>query len=377
MIIKNATLINMKDIYKKPMDIIIRDGKIAGLTASSEDMEDSVIIDAKGAVVTPGFVETHCSVGVKNQVHRMEGNDSDDAEPVCPQLRAIDALDFGDEGFLMARKGGVTTVVTGPGASGLIGGTFAAVKTAGRGYADRVVKEEAAYHFSLCNEPRMKYGKKGRPPQTRMGSAALIREALYQAREYKRRVDANERMDMNLASHSLMRVFDGMPVKMTAFQANDMETCIRLGQEFGLNYTIEGAYDAVQVCEDMECSDYRFAVGPLYGGGHGQEGKNRRLSLGGELEKLGIHPALTTWHPKMSIELFPYQLAMVHSQGMSESEVLKAATIYPAAYAGLDDRIGTIECGKDADLLIWDGEPLDYYGKVRVMVIGGQVVSAC
>lgn len=375
MIIKNATLIDMKDIYKKRMNIIIRDGRIAGITASCEELEDSEIIDAGGAVVTPGFVETHCSVGIKNQVHRMEGNDGDDADPVCPQLRAIDALDFGDEGFGMARKGGVTTVVTGPGTSCLIGGTFAAVKTAGRGYADRVVKEEAAIHFSLCNEPRMKYGRKGRSPQTRMGSAALIREALYQAGEYKRRVDAGGRGDMNLAHHSLMRVFDGMPVKMTAFQANDMETCIRLGQEFGLNYTIEGAYDAVQVCEDMECADYRFAVGPLYGGGQGREEKNRKLSLGGELEKRGIHPALTTWHPKMSIELFSCQLAMAHSQGMSEAEVLKAATIYPAAYAGLEDRVGSIEYGKDADLLIWDGEPLDYYGRVRTMVIGGVVVA--
>lgn len=370
MIIKNATLINMLDIYRKRMDIIIRDGKIAGITANAEASLEDRVIDAAGAVVTPGFVECHSAVGIRNQVHR-ENNDGDDAEPVSPQLRAIDALDFSDEGFLMAARGGITTLLAGPGTGSLIGGTFCAVKTAGENPSSRILMEEAAFQFSLCGEPRKRFGGKGRSPQTRMGSAAMIREALFQAREAKRRLESGQEGSIRLADRSLMRVFEGMPVKITAFQANDIVTAIRLAEEFGLTYTVEGAYDAIEACEGLDRWDVRFVTGPLYGGGYSLEERNRRLELAGEMEKRGLHLALTTWHPKMNGELFPYQLAMVHSHGMSELETLRAATLYPARYAGLEDRVGSIACGRDADLLIWEGEPLDYYGKIKTMIVDG------
>lgn len=378
MIIKNAILINMLDIYRKRMDIIIRDGKIVGITAHTDDnaadFGDERVVDARGAVVTPGFVECHSMAGIKSQVHR-ENSDGDDADPISPHLRAVDALDFEDEGFVMAARGGITTLLTGPGTGSLIGGTFCAVKTAGDRNARRILKEEAAFHFSLCNEPRQRFGRKGRSPQTRMGSAAAIREALFQAKEARQRMEAGQEGGIRLVDRSLTRVFEGMPVKITAFQANDIVTAIRLAEKFGLNYTVEGAYDAIEACEGLDRRDIPFVVGPLYGGGGSLEEKNRRLELGGEMEKRGLHPALTTWHPKMNAELFPYHLAMVHSRGMSELETLRAATLYPARYAGLEDRVGSIACGRDADLLIWEGEPLDYYGKIRCMIVDGEEQS--
>ncbi|MCI9569244.1 MAG: amidohydrolase family protein [Lachnospiraceae bacterium] len=404
MIIKNALLIDMNDIYRKYMDIIIRGGKIAGIrnaadggsgagqngrdcktngfvsgneaeTGCAERTDGELILDAKGALVTPGFVEADCLAGVRTQIYRRDNQDADDALPLSPSLRAVDALDFSDEAFAMARRGGVTTAISSPAKSALIGGTCAAVKTGGNAGRNWILKEEAAYQFSLTNEPRSRFGKKGQSPMTRMGSAAMIRNALYQAREYRESRQNGSGRSYSLEHESLMRVFDGMPVKIAALQSQDIMTAVRIGEEFGLNSVITGAYDAAEACDSLERTDIRFVVGPLYGGGRSREEQNRKLGLGGILRKKGISFAISTSHPSMNLELFPCQLSLLHQNGMTEKELLAAATILPARYLGLDARIGSIEEGKDADLLIWDGEPLDYYGRVRTMVIEGEIID--
>lgn len=375
MIIKNATLINMKDIYRKRMDLVIRDGKIAGVSSCAEGEEGEPVLDAGGAVVTPGFIEIHCLAGIRNQITRMDDNDADDADPVSPHLRAVDALDFSDEAFYMARQGGVTTAVCCPGSGELISGTCVTVKTGGNGFQSRIFAEESAYVFSLSAEPRQKFGKSGRMPQTRMGAAAGIRDILFRARAYRRREQAGMQGSFSLELHSLARVFDGMPVKFTAYRFHDIMTAVRIGEEFGLNYTVEGAYDALDVCRETGRKDIPFVLGPLFGKSASAEEKNRRLELAGDMEKEGIPFALSTWHPKVSLELFSCYLAMLGQRGMSEAEILKAATIRPAQLMGMDDRLGSLEYGKDADLLIWDGEPLDYYGRVRTMIIGGKIME--
>lgn len=406
MIIKNALLIDMNDIYRKYMDIIIRDGKIAGITNAAdggctehcgagqndmtrkaagsvaageaecgEKVDGETVIDVRGALVTPGFVEADCLAGVRTQIYRRDNNDADDALPLSPALRAVDALDFSDEAFAMARRGGVTTVVSSPAKGTLIGGTCAALKTGGNAGRSRILKEEAAYQFSLTNEPRSRFGKKGQSPMTRMGSAAMIRNALYQAKEYRESRLNGSGKSYSLEHESLMRLFDGMPVKIAALQSQDIMTAVRIGEEFGLNYIVTGAYDAAEACDSLERTDIRFLVGPLYGGGRSREEQNRKLGLGVSLRKKGISFAISTSHPSMNLELFPYQLSLMHQNGMTEKELLAAATILPARYLGLDARIGSIEEGKDADLLIWDGEPLDYYGRVHTMVIDGEIVE--
>lgn len=375
MVIKNAVLINMNGIYRKRMDILIRGGRIAQIAEEVNGECGEPVLDADGRIVTPGFVEADCLAGVRSQVFRRDNNDAEDAEPISPELRAVDALDFSDEAFVMARKGGVTTVVSSPAKGVLIGGTCAAVKTGGSSYSGRILKEEAAYQFSLTNEPRRRFGAKGRSPLTRMGSAALIRNALSQAAEYRENMQNGMEKSRKLALKSLARVFDGMPVKIAAMQTQDIMTAVRIGEEFGLNYIVTGAYDALEACANLERDDIRFAAGPLYGGGKSREEKNRILALGGMLEKNGISAALSTGHPAVNLELFPCHLALVHKEGMSERETLRAATILPAKYLGLDDRIGSIEEGKDADLVIWNGEPLDYYGSVRTMMIDGAIIE--
>lgn len=375
MLIKNCMLIDGAEIFEEKKDIRISEGKIKEVADSLVPEGGEEIIDAKGALVTPGIVEPSCQLGINSQIHRFEENDANDENPVTPEFRAYDALNFEDEGFEMALKAGVTTVVTGPGNENLIGGTCTAVKTAGAGREKRILKPEAAYRFVLTNGPRRKFGSKSKSPQTRLASAAMIREILFKAKEYWRKEKAGEKQDFNLELSSLARVFDGMPVQMVAKKANDMETAVRIGEEFGLNYILVMAFDAPVVIKDLDRKDFRFVIGPLYGTSFSVEEKGKSLGLGAVLEKEGVHAAISTGHPEMNLEILQTQLILMTDRGLSRKEAIKGVTAYAAEYLGLSSRVGTLEPGKDADLVIWDGDILQYDGSVRTMLIDGKIIT--
>lgn len=376
MIIKNCMLIDGADIFEEQKDIRIAEGKIKEVADCLEPEEGEEVLDALNAIVTPGIVEPSCQLGINSQIHRFEENDGDDENPIMPELRAYDALNFEDEGFEMALRAGVTSVVTGPGDANLIGGTCAAVKTAGDSREKRIIKPEAAYRFVLASGPRKKYGSKNKSPQTRLASAAMIREILLKAKEYARKEKAGEKQEYRMELAALSRVFDGMPVQMVAMKANDMETAVRIGEEFGLNYVLTMAYDAYTVIKDLDRKDFHFVIGPLYGTSFSEEKKGQSLALGAVLEKEGIHAAISTGHPSMCLEILQTQLILMTDRGLSREEAIKGVTAYPAAYLGLDSRIGTLEPGKDADLVIWDGDPLQYDGGVKTVFIDGKIVAS-
>lgn len=247
LIIRNCNLINMAGIYEEKKDLVVENGKILDIcdNAVSKYNVGHVSIDACGHYVTPGFVEPHCQLGVREQIFRFEGDDSDEStDPILPQLRALDAINPADEGFQMALAGGVTTAVTCPGDANLIGGTCAAIKTSGKTVSEMTMVPELAFHMCLTDDVRTTYSSK-RAPKTRLASAALIREALMKAKNYHTLWKLSEadpsrkppKFDMKL--HSLMRVFDGMPVKITAKRSHDMTTAIRIAEEFELNYILE------------------------------------------------------------------------------------------------------------------------------------------
>lgn len=367
-------LIDGADIFEEKKDIRIAEGKIKEVADCLEPEEGEEVLDALNAIVTPGIVEPSCQLGINSQIHRFEENDGDDENPIMPELRAYDALNFEDEGFEMALRAGVTSVVAGPGDANLIGGTCVAVKTAGNSREKRIIKPEAAYRFVLASGPRKKYGSKNKSPQTRLASAAMIREILLKAKEYARKEKAGEKQEYRLDLAALSRVFDGMPVQMVAMKANDMETAIRIGEEFGLNYVLTMAYDAYTVIKDLDRKDFHFVIGPLYGTSFSEEKKGQSLDLGAVLEKEGIHAAISTGHPSMCLEILQTQLILMTDRGLSREEAIKGVTAYPAAYLGLDSRIGTLEPGKDADLVIWDGDPLQYDGGVKTVFIDGKAI---
>mgnify|MGYP001945373676 FL=1 len=377
LIIKNCNLINMAGIYEKIMDIRVENGKIVEI---DEDIDidkykDAKIIDAENNFVTPGIVEPHSEMGVREQIYRHEGNDSNEVtDPILPQLRAIDAINPTDEGIKVARESGVTTVVAGPGDSNLIGGTFAAFKTYGKTVEDMVIEDEIAFKVSLGNSPKQAYGNRDLMPKTRMASAAMIREAFIKAKEYHRQYNSENPPKFDMKMHSLMRIYDGMLVKFTAHQAYDIVTAIRLGEEFNLNYTVDKCSEAYLIADELKDFNSKFVVGPAYGGKRDHEIRNRDTIIGSIMEKNGLDFCISTGHPTVDISMTMVQTIMMHKKGLSRKTALEAMTINAANIVGLGDRIGSIEIGKDADIIIWDGEPLDYYTSPRMVFIDGKIV---
>lgn len=385
LIIKNCNLIDMKDIYEENRDIRIENKKIMEISESIdlEKYPDAEVIDAKLDFVTPGIVEPHSSIGLREEVYRFEGDDSDEVtDPILPQLRALDGINPTDEGIIQARETGVTTVISGPGNSNLIGGTFAAFKTYGKTIDDMIIEDEIAFKVSLGNEPKKAYGDKGKMPKTRMASAAMIREAFMKAEEYHKEYNRHRedksgeikapKFDIKL--HSLMRIFDGMLVKFTAHQAYDIITAIRIGKEFKLNYTIDKASEAYLIADELKEFDAKFVVGPAYGGKRDHEIRNRDTIIAGIMEKNNIDFSLSTGHPEVNIGMAMIQTIMMYKKGLSRHMALKAMTINAAKMVGLGDKVGSIEVGKDADIVIWNGEPLDYYTSARKVIIDGKIV---
>lgn len=381
LIIKNCKLINMAGIYEEKRDLVIKDGKIFDICANALDTYgcEHEVIDACDNYVTPGLVEPHCRLGVQEEVFRNEGNDADEAtDPILPQLRALDAINPQDEGFQMALAGGVTTVVTCPGDANLIGGTCAVLKTAGNTVDEMVRVPELAFHMCLTDGVKNTYeGKK--TPKTRLGSAALIREALMRAQRYHIQWTASKKdplvkppkFDMKL--HSLMRAFDGMPVKFTAKRTHDMLTAIRIAEEFGLAYTLENCVEAWLIPQELKKHHVKCVIGPTYGE-KSSEYRHRDPIAGAVLEQNGIEFAVSTGHPTMNIELAAIHLTLMYKKGLTPRTALEAATINAARYCGLEDRVGSLEPGKDADIVIWDGYPFDYYTSASTVLIDGAVV---
>lgn len=383
LIIKNCNLINMAEIFEEKRDILIENGKIVKIDKiiDVENYTEAKVIDANGKFVTPGFIEPHGHIGVKEAIFRHEGNDMDEAsDPVLPQLRAIDAINPTDEAFETARELGVTTVVTGPGDANVIGGTFAAIKTYGDTVEEMIIEEEIAMKVALGVKPKENYGNKGKMPATRMAVAALLREALQNAKDYytkwkkyeEKKEDDDEvkppKFDMKL--HSLMRVYDGMLVKFRALQADDIMTAVRIAEEFDLNYTVDRCIEAWRIPTQLKKHNTRCVVGPAFGGKRAYEVKNRDTKIGGILEKNDIDFAVSTISP----ERMMVHVILLHKKGLSREAALKSVTINAAKMVGLDAYLGSIEVGKDADIVIWDGDPLDYYTFTECVIIDGKVV---
>lgn len=377
LIIKRCNLIDMVGIYEETRDIRVEDGKIVEIAKNidPERYKNAKIIDAENNFVTPGIVEPHSEMGVREQIYRHEGNDSNEVtDPILPQLRAIDAINPTDEGIKVARESGVTTVVAGPGDSNLIGGTFAAFKTYGSTVDKMIIEDEIAFKISLGNTPKKAYGSRDMMPKTRMASAAMIREAFIKAKEYHRQYHSENPPKFDMKMHSLMRIYDGMLVKFTAHQAYDIVTAIRLGEEFNLNYTVDKCSEAYLIAEELKEFHPKLVIGPAYGGKRDHEIRNRDTIIGSAMEKNGLDFCISTGHPTVDISMTMVQTIMMHKKGLSRKTALEAMTINAANMVGLGDRIGSIEVGKDADIVIWDGEPLDYYTSPNTVIIDGNIV---
>jgi len=379
MIIKNGIINDAVSREPYVADILIVDGKIKEIGKNIEAKTDT-IIDATGKMIYPGFVEAHCHIGIAGRSgqgrNASDHNEKNDA--VSPQLRAIDAIDPFDANFEHARKGGVTTVCTGPGSLNAMGGTFVAMKTAGICVDDMAIKKEVAMKCAFGENITNGYNTKS--VSTRMTIAAVIRDILSKANRYKVAIDnangdVTKYPSFDLKLEALLPVMRGeMPLKVHAHQTNDILTAIRIAREFGLKMTLEHVTEGHLIVDKLLSSGYPVAVGPTMSNASKFELRNKSWETPVALSKAGCHVCLITDCPVISQENLPICAGFAIKAGMDSFEALKAITIYAAEHIGIEDRVGSIEVGKDADILICDGNPFELSTKIEKVLIDGKIV---
>ncbi len=385
-LIKNAYLLGMAEVNYETKDLLLEGKTVKAIgTFEAADYPQARVIEAANRFVTPGIIDAHCHVGISEEGIGNEGADYNEVDnPVHPELRAIDAIKPQDEGFRGALEAGITTVSTGPGSANVIGGTFCILKTRGTVVDQMVLKAESAMKMALGENPKRVYGGKNQTPNTRMASAALLREALIKAREYrKKQIDykadkaagkETPAPETNVKWASLARVFDGLPVKIHAHQQDDIATAIRIVKEFGLSATIDHATEGHLMTSYLKESGLKVIIGPTLGSKTKYELRNKTFEAGRILHEAGIEFAIMTDHPVILLANALTQVGLFVREGLPELEAFRAVTINPARMLGIADRLGTLEPGKDADLVIWSGHPFHYLTKPDFFLIEGEIV---
>lgn len=384
-LIKNAKILTMLD--DGILDgIIIFDEKIRYVgndLLKIDEFKIKNIFDVKGNYVMPGMIDAHCHLGMLEDSLGFEGDDiNDDSEPVTPQLRAIDAINPQDRCFFDALSAGVTSVVTGPGSANPISGQFAAIKTYGVCIDDMVIKAPCAMKMSLGENPKATYHSKNQMPLTRMGTAALIRENLFKAKEYKEaqdkyksNPDENEKPEFDIKYEALIPVINGeIPVKFHAHRSDDICTAIRIAKEFSLKYTIEHCTDGEIIKDVLKRENTKVMLGPTLTDRSKPELKNKSFSTYKELSDAGVDVSIITDHPEIPIEFLPLCVSLAVKNGMNKFKALKAVTVTAAKNCGIDEFVGTLEVGKDADIVIFDSFPTEFDASIKEVFINGNKI---
>lgn len=361
--------------------VVIEGSTIVSLGAEATVPDGAEVIDAGGRWVVPGLVEAHGHVGIHEESHGWAGADFNEAgEAVGPRFRALDGIHPTDEGFRDALSGGVTTIVVKPGSANPIGGQTAAIKTWGRIVDEMVIKAPCSVKSALGENPkRYNWEDQKRPPKTRMGVAAAIRGALVAAQNYgaKRAQAASEGTphERNLDHDILLQVLDGdLPWCQHTHRVDDIATAIRLSEEFGYRLVINHGTEAHLIADVIADKQIPVIIGPLMTSRSKQEVWQRSLVNPGLLARAGVQIALTTDAPVIPINFLVLQASLCVRDGLSPADALAAITINPARILGLDQRVGSLEVGKDADLVIWSGDPLDVDSRAEQVFVDGRAV---
>ena len=362
--------------------VLIEDGKIVavGTEADVDVPEDAELIDASGAWVLPGFIDAHAHLGVHEEGEGWAGNDTNEmTDPNGARFRAIDGIDPFELGFDDALAGGVTSVVIKPGSGNPIGGQTIGVKTWGRTALDIVFAESVSVKSALGENPKRVYGDKGKTPSTRLGVAAVIREAFTSARNYAAQREhaqaEGKPFDVDLTKETLARVLDGeLYWDQHVHRADDIVTAIRLSDEFGYKLVINHGTEGYLIADLLAERGIPVILGPLFTTRTKVEVRNRTLRSAGILARAGVKIAITTDHPVIPINFLVYQAALAVKDGLDPDVALRALTVNPASILDLDGKIGSLKPGLDADIVIWSGDPLDVMNRaMRVFVRGKDV----
>ena len=352
------------------------DGKIASVGADIT-CDGAEIIDAGGRLVTPGCVDAHCHIGVHNSAVRWEGMDVNErSDPLTPQMRAIDGINPIDETFGLAIKHGVTSACTGPGSANVIGGSFAAIKLVGKRVDNMIIKDPVAMKCAFGENPKGAYGQAGaKAPVTRMAVAAMLRNMLFKARKYSEDKDAGKAPAFDMKLEAMIPVIKKeIPLKAHAHRADDIFTAIRIAKEFDVDLTLDHCTDGELIADELAKEGYPAFVGPSFGGKSKVELLHKSFTTPGALYRAGVPVSIITDAPVTPLEYLTMCAGLAVSAGMPYEEAWKAITINPANQTGIGDRVGSLETGKDGDVVIWNDDPLKVIGTAAyITVVDGKI----
>ena len=369
LLIKNGYIKTMagKDI-KNGCILVNDDGKIEKVGKKIDAPDNCEIIDAEGRLVTPGCIDAHTHIGIIGC--------NENVDPLTPQLRAIDNINPTDYDFADALKGGVTAACTGPGSANVVGGTFAAIKLYGKNVDKMVIKQPIAMKCAFGENPKKVYGGKGKSPFSRMGTAAVMREFLFKAKKYAEDDAAGKPHAFDMKLEAMIPVMrKELPLKAHMHQADDILTAIRIAKEFDLKMTLDHCTDGSSIAEEVAASGFPALVGPLLGNKSKVELLGKSFKTPGILNKAGVKICIVTDCNVLPIDVLPLCAGLAVSEGLDYEEGWKAITINPAEIVGIADRVGSLEKGKDADIVIWTHDPLtSVQARSYVTLVDGKVV---
>lgn len=389
-LIKNGNLVTMtENEVRKGEDILIDNGVIAAVGPNLPCPEDTEITDATGKTVMPGMIDTHTHLGIFEEGSMNEGDDTNEMTgPITPELRALDAVNPYDEGIKDARLNGITTIVTGPGSGNVIGGQSLAMKTWGTVIDDMVIREPSGLKAAFGENPKRVYSEQKKSPSTRMATAALFRKAFYEAREYMEQTknsegenkenskDQAESQQKDFRKDILVKALNKeIPVRAHAHRADDILTAIRIAREFDLDLSIEHCTEGHKMAEVLKRYNIPVVIGPNISARLKIELKEASFETPRVLHEAGVKFAIMTDHPVIPIYTLPICAAMAVRAGLPYYEALKAITINAAEIIGIADRVGSLETGKDADIIICSGDILSLDSSIEHVFISGNKVT--
>ncbi len=354
--------------------ILINDGKIEDMGENIDIPSNAEVIDVKGKTVIPGLIEAHCHTGLREEGEGREGVDQNESsDPITPHIRAIDGIKCDDIGMKEAVKSGITTVNVMPGSANPIGGQSVALKTAGSNIVDElVIKNPTGMKMALGENPKNAHKENG--TSTRMGIAGILRKTLWEAQKYLDNNEDNKRD--NFVFEALKPLLEkGQKARIHAHRADDMVTAVRIAEEFDLDLVIEHATEGHLIADYLAEKDVPVVIGPSLSPKSKRETSARTLKTADILNKKGVKVALMTDSPVICTKYINLMAAYSVRAGMDTMEALKSITIYAAQICGIDDRVGSLEKGKDADIIVLDGDPLDINSTVEKVFIEGKEIS--
>lgn len=384
LLLENAAIRSMSDTicgnYQADIlegSILIDNGKILEVSPKIElpESADCMKIDVHHHLVMPGLIEAHCHMGITEEKKGQEGDDCNETvHPITPMLRAIDAINTMDAAFGDAVRAGITCANIGPGSANVVGGQFAVIKTSGRRIDDLILKFPSAMKVAFGENPKVNYAGMNMSPATRMAIAGMLREELVNAREYLAKKE-HEQVDINLHYEAWRPVFEKkIPLKAHVHRVDDIFTAIRIAKEFDLNITLDHCSEGHLIAPTLAEEGYPAVVGPDFTSRNKIEVQNVAFKTAGILANAGVMVAITTDHPVSLIQSLPLCVGMCVKQGLSLEDGYKAMTINAAKICGIEDRVGSIEPGKDADIVVFSGNPMEVFTQTLLTIIDGQIV---